>query len=150
MSIIWLPQALREEIVRIKASLAEANHRLNQLQAFRGSVARLLHLRDLPEADLLHRLQTLCHAHQEFTLLSHKYDGVSPVPTPCNRFNSGTEHLLSGGGGIGGLPSVGRNEGNREAGRGRSSSISPGINLKRFDDFHEDNFDDELDYGKKY
>lgn len=55
---------MREDLSRIKTQLAEANHRLSQLQVFRGSVARILHLRDLPEADILQRLQTLCNAHQ--------------------------------------------------------------------------------------
>lgn len=51
-------------MARMKAQLAEANHRLSQLQVFRTSVARILHLRDLPEPDILQRLQTLCNAHQ--------------------------------------------------------------------------------------
>lgn len=126
-------QALREEIVRIKASLADANHRMNQLQAFRASVARLLHLRDLPEADLLHRLQTLCSAHQEFTLLSHKYEGASPVPTPCPPRGSDHHHHH-------GLPS----------GRNGRRSVSPGQSLRRFEDFHDEPFEDEFDFGKKY
>lgn len=138
-------QGLREEIVRLKASLAEANHRQSQLQAFRASVARLLHLRDLPEADLLHRLQTLCNAHQEFTLLSHKYEAASPVPTPCNRFSAGSDHL--GGGGGGGRPTSGGIHGRGHGGR----SLSPGGNLRHFDDpFQEDHFDDDFDFAKKY
>lgn len=128
-------QALREEIVRIKATLAEANHRLNQLQAFRASVARLMHLRDLPESDLLNRLQTLCNAHQEFTLLSHKYEAASPIP-PCPRYS---DHPT-------GLPSV---VGGAGSGHCRSS-VSPGQNMRRFDDFNEDHFDDDFDFGKKY
>lgn len=104
-------------------------------------MARLLHLRDLPEADLLHRLQTLCNAHQEFTHLSHKYEAVSPVPTPCNRFNAG-------GGGDPHLPHVRPTSSGRGGGGG--SVISSGQNLRRFDDFHDDHFDDEFDFGKKY
>lgn len=133
--------------MRIKASLAEANHRMNQLQAFRASVARLLHLRDLPEADLLHRLQTLCSAHQEFTLLSHKYEGASPVPTtPCPNLRFSSASDLHGGSG---LPSVGVVSGRGGGGGGRRS-VSPGPNLRRFDDFHDDHYDDEFDFGRKY
>lgn len=131
----------------MKASLAEANHRMGQLQAFRASVARLLHLRDLPEADLLHRLQTLCNAHQEFTLLSHKYEAASPVPTPCPRFAS------SGGDHHHGLPSVnGASRGSAGGGGcgGGTRSVSPGPNMRRFDDFHDDHFEDEFDFVKKY
>lgn len=47
-----------------------------------------MHLRDLPETDLLHRLQALCSAHQEFTLLSKRYETASPVGDhPCPRFD---------------------------------------------------------------
>lgn len=135
-------QTLREEIVRMKATLAEANHRMNRLEAFRGSVARLLHLRDLPEADLLHRLQTLCNAHQEFTLLSHKYEGASPVPTPCPRFNDHHAPPV--------LPAV-RPTSSGGCGGGRGgSSISVGQNLRRFDDFHDHHFEDDFEFGKKY
>ena len=134
--------------MRIKAALAEANHRQSQLQAFRSSVARLLHLRDLPEADLLHRLQTLCHAHQEFTLLSHKYEAASPVPTPCPRYTSDHLHNVSG------LPSVSggaRNSAGGGGGHERRSTSPGGGNFKRFEDeFHEEHFDDEFDFSKKY
>lgn len=51
-------------------------------------MARTLHLRDLPESDLLQRLQALCSAHQEFTLLSKRYETTSPVGDhPCPRFD---------------------------------------------------------------
>lgn len=133
----------------MKATLAEANHRMNRLDAFRASVARLLHLRDLPESDLLHRLQTLCNAHQEFTLLSHKYEAAtSPVPTPCPRFNDLAPVLPvvrpTSSGGCGG-----------RGGGGGGSSISVGQNLRRFDDFHDDHhhhlhFDDDFEFAKKY
>lgn len=36
-------------------------------------------MRDLPETDILQRLTTLCNAHQEFTLLSRRYESASPV-----------------------------------------------------------------------
>lgn len=48
----------------MKTQLADTNHRLSQLQTFRSSVARLLHLRDVPHEGILQRLQTLCNAHQ--------------------------------------------------------------------------------------
>lgn len=72
-------QNVQTELARVKSSLADANHRLSQVQAFRSSVARILHLRDLPETDILQRLTTLCNAHQEFTLLSRRYESASPV-----------------------------------------------------------------------
>lgn len=68
----------------MKTSLADVNHRLSQLSAFKGSVARLLHVHDMPDSDLLHRLQSVCHAHQDFTLLSRRYE--SPVVDHCQRF----------------------------------------------------------------
>lgn len=72
----------------MQAQLSDANNRLSHLQSFRTSVARTLHLRDLPETDLLHRLQALCSAHQEFTLLSRRYESASPVGDhPCPRYD---------------------------------------------------------------
>ncbi|XP_017481608.1 PREDICTED: coiled-coil domain-containing protein 170 isoform X2 [Rhagoletis zephyria] len=83
-----LINSLREDIARLQTQLSDANHRLSHLQSFRTSVARTLHLRDLPESDLLHRLQALCSAHQEFTLLSKRYETASPVGDhPCPRFD---------------------------------------------------------------
>ncbi|XP_028898145.2 coiled-coil domain-containing protein 170 [Zeugodacus cucurbitae] len=80
--------SLREDITRLQNQLSDANHRLSHLQSFRTSVARTLHLRDLPESDLLLRLQALCSAHQEFTLLSKRYETTSPVGDhPCPRFD---------------------------------------------------------------
>lgn len=51
-------------MTRMKAQLSDTNHQLSQLQTFRSSVARFLHLRDVPHAGILQRLQTLCNAHQ--------------------------------------------------------------------------------------
>ncbi|XP_037958900.1 coiled-coil domain-containing protein 170 [Teleopsis dalmanni] len=83
-----LINSLREDVSRMQVQLSDANHRLSQLQSFRTSVARTLHLRDLPETDLLHRLQSLCSAHQEFTLLSKRYETASPVGDhACPRFD---------------------------------------------------------------
>lgn len=55
---------LKDDIAHLRVQLSEANHKLCQLQTFRTSVARLLHLRDIPHSSLLQRLQTLCQAHQ--------------------------------------------------------------------------------------
>lgn len=57
-------QNLKDDIARLRVQLSETNHKLCQLQTFRTSVARLLHLRDIPHSSLLQRLQTLCMAHQ--------------------------------------------------------------------------------------
>lgn len=73
---------MREDIARLRSQLTDANHKLSQLQTFRTSVARLLHLRDIPHSSLLHRLQTLCHAQNEFTTLPlppRRYDSASPI-----------------------------------------------------------------------
>ncbi|XP_017856863.1 PREDICTED: coiled-coil domain-containing protein 170 [Drosophila arizonae] len=83
-----LINSLRDDVSRLSAQLSDTNQRLSHLQSFRTSVARTLHLRDLPETDLLHRLQALCSAHQEFTLLSKRYETASPVGDhPCPRFD---------------------------------------------------------------
>lgn len=79
---------MRDDVSRLSSQLSDANQRLSHLQSFRTSVARTLHLRDLPETDLLHRLQALCSAHQEFTMLSKRYETASPVGDhPCPRFD---------------------------------------------------------------
>lgn len=79
---------MRDDVNRLSSQLSDANQRLSHLQSFRTSVARTLHLRDLPETDLLHRLQALCSAHQEFTLLSKRYETASPVGDhPCPRYD---------------------------------------------------------------
>jgi hypothetical protein len=81
------PQNLREELARVKSALADANHKLSQLQTFKTSVARLLHTKENPECEILQKLQTVCNAHQEFTLLSRRYETSSPVPeNTCPRF----------------------------------------------------------------
>lgn len=85
---LFLSQNLREELARVKSALAEANHKLSQLQTFKSSVARLLHTRENPECEILQKLQTVCNAHQEFTLLSRRYETSSPVPeNNCSRFD---------------------------------------------------------------
>ncbi|KAH8273549.1 hypothetical protein KR018_000733 [Drosophila ironensis] len=83
-----LINSMRDDVSRLSAQLSDANQRLSHLQSFRTSVARTLHLRDLPETDLLHRLQALCSAHQEFTMLSKRYEAASPVGDhPCPRYD---------------------------------------------------------------
>ncbi|KAL9929666.1 uncharacterized protein ACN427_012676 isoform 2-T2 [Glossina fuscipes fuscipes] len=83
-----LINSLRDDLTHVQAQLSDTNHRLSQLQSFRTSVARTLHLRDLPETDLLHRLQALCAAHQEFTMLSKRYETASPLGEhACTRFD---------------------------------------------------------------
>lgn len=72
---------MREDIARLRAQLTDANHKLSQLQTFRTSVARLMYLRDIPHSSLLHRLQTLCHAQNEFATLPlpRRHDSMSPI-----------------------------------------------------------------------
>lgn len=83
-----ISQNLREELARVKSALADANHKLSQLQTFKTSVARLLHTRENAECEILQKLQTVCNAHQEFTLLSRRYETSSPVPEQnCSRFD---------------------------------------------------------------
>ena len=117
-------------MARVKAHLADAHHRLSSLQAFRSSIARLLHLRDMPEHDILQRLTQLCNAHQEFTLLSRRYESASPVGEhPCPRYDD----LIP--------PST----------QCRPISTSP-RHIRRFDDtnYHDEHYDDEFDFNKKY
>lgn len=40
----------------------------------------MLHVREQADCEVLQKLQTLCNAHQEFTLISRRYDTSSPVP----------------------------------------------------------------------
>ncbi|KAG4068837.1 hypothetical protein HA402_004985 [Bradysia odoriphaga] len=121
---------LREELSRIKVQLSDLNHRLAQLQAFRSSVGRLLHLRDIPHGGILQRLQTLCLAHQEFTTLSRRYDTTSPLVNehPCPRFDELVPPTTQC--------------------RPLSSSS---IHMRRFDDSGmDDHFDDEFEFHKKF
>lgn len=122
---------MREEINRLKSQHADIHHRLHHLQTFRQSVARLLHLRDLPERDLLHRLQTLCNAHQEFTLLSRRYESASPVGDhPCPRFD---QDLIP--------PSS----------HCRPMSLSPRHRHRCSEsNLTDENLDDDFDFNKKY
>lgn len=120
---------MRDELARVKSALADTNHRLSQLQTFRSSVARLLHVRDIPECDILQKLQTLCNAHQEFTLLSRRYE--TPIPeNPCPRYDEP------------GIP--------LENTQCRPVSSSPSVHHRRFVDSGFDHFDDDFEFSKKF
>jgi hypothetical protein len=126
-------QNLRDELTRIKVKLTDANHRLAQLQSFRSSIARLLHLRDTPQTDILHRIQSLCNAHHDFTLLSRRYENASPVADhSCPRFDDPIPPAIDC----------------------RPISSSP-THIKRFTDsgfmeHHLYTYDDDYEFGKKY
>lgn len=99
------------------------------MQHFRTSVARLLHARDVPHEGLLQRLQTLCNAHQEFTLLSRRYESASPIGEhPCPRYDD----LIP--------PST----------HCRPISSSPSHHIRRYEDSGlDDHFDDDCEFLKK-
>ncbi|XP_062551411.1 coiled-coil domain-containing protein 170 isoform X4 [Armigeres subalbatus] len=130
---------LRDEMSRIKSQLADTNHRLSQLQAFRTSVAKLLHLRDGPDSELLHKLQTMCSAHHQCTCLGGRhYGSASPLGTVgsdhhCSRYDD--------------MPAGPSSTGCRPL------SSSP-VHTRRYIDSgfndHDHNFDDDFDFGKKY
>ncbi|XP_055547280.1 coiled-coil domain-containing protein 170 isoform X3 [Wyeomyia smithii] len=130
---------LREELSRIKAQLSDTSHRLSQLQAFRTSVAKLLHMHESPESDLLHKLQSMCSAHHHCTCLGRHYGSTSPVGTAgsdlhCSRYDEGPPATSS---------AVGC----------RPLSSSP-VHTRRYIDSgfndHDHHFDDDFDFGKKY
>lgn len=60
-------QTLRDGLAMLQSQLADTTHKLSQLQTFRTSVIRLLHLKDISHYSLLQRLQSLCHAQIECT-----------------------------------------------------------------------------------
>lgn len=66
----------------LKRELEQVNHKLSHLQTFRHSVVRLLHLRDLPDATIVHRLHSLINAHEEYSSISKRYDEPSTPPLP--------------------------------------------------------------------
>ena len=72
----------------MKCAIADATHKLSQLQNFKTTVARILHTRENPEAEVLQKLQTVVNAHHDFTSLSRRYD-TSPVPE-CPQFDEPT------------------------------------------------------------
>lgn len=125
---------MRDELSRVKSALAETNHRLSQLQTFKTSVARLLHVRENPDCEVLQKLQTVCNAHQEFTLLSRRYETSSPVAPPensCQRFDEP-------------LPPS-------SAGQCRPmSSTSPTHHRRYIDSGFDHHFEDEFEFSKKF
>lgn len=66
----------------LKRDVEQLNHRLSHLQTFRHSVARLLHLRDLPDGTIIHRLHALINAHEEYASITKRYDEPASPPLP--------------------------------------------------------------------
>lgn len=56
---------------------------MSHLTTFRHSVVRLLHLRDLPDGTIVHRLHSLINAHEEYSSISKRYDEPSTPPLPA-------------------------------------------------------------------
>lgn len=114
----------------MKSALAEANHKLSQLHTFKTSVARLLHTRENPECDILQKLQTVCNAHQEFTLLSRRYETSSPVPdNNCSRFDEPAPASSS---------------------QCRPMSSNSPAHRRYIDSGFDHHFEDDLDFSKKF
>ncbi|XP_055599454.1 coiled-coil domain-containing protein 170-like isoform X3 [Uranotaenia lowii] len=134
---------LRDELSRIKTELSDTNHRLSQVQAFRSSVAKLLHLRDCADSELLHKLQSIASAHHRCTCLGNsssagrRYGSSSPL--------AGSDHHCSRYDDLG-------PPGNSSSGC-RPLSSSP-VHTRRYIDSgfndHDHHFDDDFDFGKKY
>lgn len=81
-------QLLRDELARVKESLADTNRRESQLQAFRSSIAKLLGcVLPMPDYELISRLQKLVDAHHDFTIVSRRYD--DPVLRMTSRSPTG-------------------------------------------------------------
>ena len=116
-------------MARVKNGFSENQHRLSQLQTFKSSAARLLNVRDMPECDILHKLQTLSNAHQEFTLLSRRYENASPIPDnpQCQRFDEP-------------MPVA----------QCRPMSSTESTHNRRYIDSGFDHFEDEFEFGKKF
>lgn len=79
----FISQTLREEVAALKRDHEQLSHRLSHLQTFRHSVTRLLHLRDLPDSNVVHRLHSLCNTLEEFGGSSppiKRYDPPTPPP----------------------------------------------------------------------
>ncbi|XP_049278721.1 coiled-coil domain-containing protein 170 isoform X1 [Anopheles funestus] len=144
---------LREELSRVKSQLADTNHRLSQLQVFRTSVAKLLHVSDCADSDILQKLQSVCsshghhhqhHRHHSASNLSRRYDSSSPTGDTAHI--SRYDDMLAGGGsgGVGvGSQSIGC----------RPLSSSPVHNRRYIDsgfNDHDHHFDDDFDFHKKY
>ncbi|XP_021937804.1 coiled-coil domain-containing protein 170 isoform X2 [Zootermopsis nevadensis] len=68
-------QLLRDELGSVKQTLSDCQRRENALLSFRTSVGKLLGTDgNLPDYELIARLQKLVHAHRDFTLVSRRYD----------------------------------------------------------------------------
>nr|CAH7715455.1 unnamed protein product [Callosobruchus chinensis] len=68
-------QLLRDELARVKETLADIQRREAQLQSFKHSIAKILGAPlPMPDYELISRLQKLVDAHHDFTLVSRRYD----------------------------------------------------------------------------
>lgn len=144
-------QHLREELSRVKLQLADTNHRLSQLQVFRTSVAKLLHVSDCADSEILQKLQSVCsdhghhhrhHRHHSASNLSNRrYDSSSPSgEAHVSRYD---DILTGGGSGATGSQSIGC----------RPLSSSPVHNRRYIDsgfNDHDHHFEDDFDFHKKY
>ncbi|XP_040169803.1 coiled-coil domain-containing protein 170 isoform X3 [Anopheles arabiensis] len=142
---------LREELSRVKLQLADTNHRLSQLQVFRTSVAKLLHVSDCADSEILQKLQSVCsdhghhhrhHRHHSASNLSNRrYDSSSPSgEAHVSRYD---DILTGGGSGAAGSQSIGC----------RPLSSSPVHNRRYIDsgfNDHDHHFEDDFDFHKKY
>ncbi|XP_041777055.1 coiled-coil domain-containing protein 170 isoform X3 [Anopheles merus] len=142
---------LREELSRVKLQLADTNHRLSQLQVFRTSVAKLLHVSDCADSEILQKLQSVCsdhghhhhhHRHHSASNLSNRrYDSSSPSgEVHVSRYD---DILTGGGSGAAGSQSIGC----------RPLSSSPVHNRRYIDsgfNDHDHHFEDDFDFHKKY
>uniref|UniRef100_A0A182W7J6 Uncharacterized protein n=1 Tax=Anopheles minimus TaxID=112268 RepID=A0A182W7J6_9DIPT len=146
---------LRDELSRVKSQLADTNHRLSQLQVFRTSVAKLLHVSDCADSDILQKLQSVCsshghhhhhHRHHSASNLSRRYDSSSPLAAGDAHVSRYDDMLAGGGsGGGGGI-------GSQSIGC-RPLSSSPVHNRRYIDsgfNDHDHHFDDDFDFHKKY
>ncbi|XP_055596525.1 coiled-coil domain-containing protein 170-like isoform X2 [Uranotaenia lowii] len=134
---------LRDELSRIKTELSDTNHRLSQVQAFRSSVAKLLHLRDCADSELLHKLQSIASAHHRCTCLGNSSSAGRPYGSSSPL--AGSDHHCSRYDDLG-------PPGNSSSGC-RPLSSSP-VHTRRYIDSgfndHDHHFDDDFDFGKKY
>jgi hypothetical protein len=113
----------------VKNALADANSKLTHLQTFKTSVARMLNTREHPECEVLQKLQTVCNAHHEFTLLSKRYE--SPAgDAACTPYDDPPQTSSSA------------------AHCRPTSSTSP--SHRRYLDSGFDHFDDDFEYSKKF
>lgn len=101
------------------------------MQTFKTSVARILHVREHADCEILQKLQTLCNAHQEFTLISRRYETSSPVPDgsgSCLRYDDVLQPSAS---------------------QCRPLSSSPSMHRRFVDSGFDHHFEDD-DFSKKF